>query len=160
MPKPLAEVSPSQMAGNFRPQQYTGDRVTRRAMKLQPFAVRNSLFILVGVLALAGVRASGQTKPDSSATAQSVAIPARITQAIDETRLVQLKGNVHPLARGDSDLGVAPANLPMERMLLMLKRSPEQESALEQLMADQYNTASPIFIWLTPEQFDHVRARE
>jgi len=123
-------------------------------MKFQPSAVRNSLFIFVAMVALAGVRASAQTKPDSSATAQSAAIPARITQAIDETRMVQLKGNVHPLARAEFDQGAAPANLPMERMLLMLKRSPEQESALEQLMVDQYNAASPNFHkWLTPEQF-------
>jgi hypothetical protein len=35
-----------------------------RAMKLQPFTVRNSLFVLVMVLALGAVRAPGQTKPE------------------------------------------------------------------------------------------------
>ena len=123
-------------------------------MKLQPSTVRNSLFILAAALALAGVRVAGQTKPESPATGQAAAIPGRITQAIDEAQMVQMKGNVHPLARAEFDQGAAPANLPMERMLLMLKRSPEQESALEQLMLDQYNTASPSFHkWLTPEQF-------
>ncbi len=44
-----------------------------RAMKFQPSAVRNSLFIFAVMVALAGVRASGQMKPDSSATSQSAA---------------------------------------------------------------------------------------
>src|SRR5215472_8948291 len=51
-----------------------------------------------------------------------------ITEAIDETRRSVLKGNTHPLARHQFDLGTAPASLPMERMLLVLKRSPEQET--------------------------------
>jgi pro-kumamolisin-like protein/Big-like domain-containing protein len=124
-------------------------------MKFQPSVVRNSLFILVVMAALAGVRASAQTTPNTSVMTQAgTAVQARITQAIDEAEMVQLKGNVHPLARAEFDQGAAPANLPMERMLLMLRRSPEQESALEQLMVDQYNTASPNFHkWLTPEQF-------
>ncbi len=123
-------------------------------MKLQPSAVRNSLFILVVIVALAGVRASGQTKPDSSATSQSAAIPARITQAIDEARMVQLKGNVHPLARSEFDQGAVSNATPMKRMLLLLQRSPEQEAALQQLMAEQMSNESPNFHkWLTPDEF-------
>ena len=105
------------------------------------------------MLALPGFQASAQTTPDSAA-AQAAAIPARITQAIDETQLVTLNGNVHGLARPEFDQGAAPPNLPMERMLLLLKRSVEQDAALDQLMIDQYNLASPSFHkWLTPEQF-------
>src|SRR5512137_874845 len=51
-----------------------------------------------------------------------------ITQALDESRLTVLKGNTHPLARREFDLGTAPASLPMERMLLVLKRSDAQET--------------------------------
>ena len=51
-------------------------------------------------------------------------------------------------------MGTAPATLPMQRMLLVLKRSPEQESALRKLLADQQDKASPNYHkWLTPEQF-------
>ncbi|MFZ3370174.1 MAG: protease pro-enzyme activation domain-containing protein, partial [Candidatus Sulfotelmatobacter sp.] len=65
-----------------------------------------------------------------------------------------LKGNTHRLARPEFDLGTAPATLPMQRMLLVLKRSPEQESALRKLLADQQDKASPNYHkWLTPEQF-------
>ncbi len=77
-----------------------------------------------------------------------------ITQPVDEAQLTVLKGNTHILARPQFDLGTAPATLPMQRMLLVLKRSPEQESALRQLLDDQQDKHSPNYHkWLTPEQF-------
>jgi Pro-kumamolisin, activation domain/Bacterial Ig-like domain (group 3) len=77
-----------------------------------------------------------------------------ITRAIDETQLTVLRGNTHPLARPEFDLGTAPATLPMQRMLLVLKRSPKQESELRKLLDDQQDKASPNYHkWLTPEQF-------
>lgn len=77
-----------------------------------------------------------------------------ITQPVDEARLTVLRGNTHPLARPEFDLGTAPASLPMERMLLVLKRSPEQETALRKLLDDQQDKSSPNYHkWLTPEQF-------
>jgi hypothetical protein len=77
-----------------------------------------------------------------------------IVQPVDESQLTVLHGNTHPLARPQFDLGTAPATLPMQRMLLVLKRSPEQESALRKLLDDQQDKASPSYHkWLTPEQF-------
>src|SRR6516162_6069116 len=77
-----------------------------------------------------------------------------IVQAVDESDLTTLKGNTHPLARPEFDLGTAPATLPMERMLLVLRRSPEQEAALTKLLDDQQDKHSPNYHkWLTPEQF-------
>ncbi|MFL6351512.1 MAG: protease pro-enzyme activation domain-containing protein [Bryobacteraceae bacterium] len=79
---------------------------------------------------------------------------SRITQQVSETSLVTLRGNTHPLARPVFDRGAAPADLPLDRMLLVLKRSPAQESALKQLLDDQQNKSSPNYHrWLTPEQF-------
>ncbi|MGD0569473.1 MAG: protease pro-enzyme activation domain-containing protein [Candidatus Sulfotelmatobacter sp.] len=58
------------------------------------------------------------------------------------------------MARPEFDLGTAPATLPMQRMLLVLKRSPEQESALETLLNNQQDKSSPSYhMWLTPEKF-------
>src|SRR5208282_4517777 len=86
--------------------------------------------------------------------AQANPVPARVTQAVDMRNLVTLRGNVHPLARLEFDQGVAPDDLPMERMLLVLQRGPEQEAALRQLLDDQQVKSSPRFHqWLTPEQF-------
>ncbi len=77
-----------------------------------------------------------------------------IRQAVDETQLTTLKGNTHPLARPQFDLGTAPATLSMDRMLLVLKRSPDQETALRKLLDDQQDKHSPNYHqWLTPEQF-------
>jgi hypothetical protein len=95
----------------------------------------------------------------ATALAQEMAQPAAaprplITQPIDESNLTTLTGNTYPLARAEFDLGTAPATLPMERMLLVLKRSDAQEAALGRLLDDQQNTASPNYHqWLTPEQF-------
>lgn len=81
-------------------------------------------------------------------------IPARIMLPIDESSLVTLHGNTHPLARAEFDQGAAPASLPMKRMLLILQRSPEQESALGQLLQEQQDNSSPRYHqWLTPQQF-------
>jgi len=42
----------------------------------------------------------------------------------------------------------------MDRMLLVLRRSPEREAALDSLMVEQQDRSSPNFHqWLTPEQF-------
>ena len=87
---------------------------------------------------------------------QLVTTPARplITEAVNEAKVTVLKGNTHPLARREFDLGTAPASLPMERMLLVLKRGPEQETALRKLLDDQQDKNSPNYHkWMTPEQF-------
>src|ERR1700687_4285093 len=123
-------------------------------MKLHSLTLRNSLFLLTLILALPAFGAAAQTKPDSATAAQTAAIPARITQAIDETQLVRLHGNVHPLARPEFDQGAANTATPMSRLLMLLKRSPEQEVALQKLMEEQRSKDSPNFHqWLTPVQF-------
>jgi len=86
--------------------------------------------------------------------AQTSNIQPRITAAIDEANLTTLRGNTHPLARPQFDRGPAPASLPMERMLLVLKRSAAQETALDALLDQQQDKSSPNYhLWLTPQQF-------
>ncbi len=80
--------------------------------------------------------------------------PARVTQAVDNNVRTLLPGNVHPLARAEFDRGEAPADLLLKRMLLVLKRSPEQETALHSLLDDQQDkNSSSYHQWLTPEEF-------
>lgn len=86
--------------------------------------------------------------------AQSANVPARVTETVDVANLVTLRGNTHPLARPEYDRGAAPDSLPMERMLMVLERSPDQESALRRLLDEQQVKSSPNYHrWLTPEQF-------
>jgi hypothetical protein len=85
---------------------------------------------------------------------QAAIVPARITQPVDLQNLVTLQGNTHPLARPEFDQGAAPDSLPTERILLVLQRSPEQETALRKLLDEQQIKSSPNYhMWLTPEQF-------
>lgn len=94
---------------------------------------------------------SAQTQTNKSSTA-----PRRITQAIDESNRVTLRGNVHLLARPEYDQGAVSDALPMKRILMLLQRSEEQQSALENLLEDQKNKTSPSYhAWLSPEQFGH-----
>ncbi len=88
------------------------------------------------------------------ATAQTKDIPARITAAIDEEQLVKLSGNVHPLARAEFDRGGVADAQPMTRMLLLLKRSEDQETALQDYLEKQQDKSSPNYHrWLTPQEF-------
>lgn len=92
-------------------------------------------------------------RPSASAQTSSAA-PSRITGAVDNSQLTRLKGNTYRLAKPQFDQGAAPASLPMNRMLLVLTRSPQQESALQQLMLAQMDeTSSSYHAWLTPQQF-------
>jgi pseudomonalisin len=88
------------------------------------------------------------------ASAQQKYIHSLVNEPVDDSRRVVLKGNVHPMARSQYDVGAAPPNLPMERMLLVLRRSPEQQAALSELLDDQQVKSSPDYHkWLCPEQF-------
>src|SRR5271154_6117981 len=78
----------------------------------------------------------------------------RLAEPIDDAKRVTLVGNVHPAARTEFDRGSAPLDLPMNRMLLVLKRSPEQEADLQRLLLDQQDKSSPRYHrWLTPQEF-------
>jgi hypothetical protein len=89
-----------------------------------------------------------------NSVAEQAGPPARITQAIDQSNLVTLKGNVHPLARPEFDQGLVSDGQPLHRMLLLLQRSADQEAALQKLLDDQQNKSSANYhAWLTPGQF-------
>lgn len=87
------------------------------------------------------------------AQTQSAARPL-ITRPVDDSSLVTLRGNIHPLARPQFDRGPAPVSLGAQRQLLVLKRSPEREIMLQQYLASVEDKNSPGFHrFLTPEQF-------
>ncbi len=88
----------------------------------------------------------------SSAQAESVQ-PLLITQSIDESRLVTLSGNTRPEAKAKNDRGAVADSLLMEHMLLLLKRSPEQERELDQLIEELHDKSSPHFHqWLKAKE--------
>jgi hypothetical protein len=58
----------------------------------------------------------------------------RITQSINEMNRVALEGNTHPEARAANDRRAVANDFAMDHMLLQLKRSPEQEQAVQQFI--------------------------
>jgi subtilase family serine protease len=76
------------------------------------------------------------------------------TPVIDNQDVVRLPGNVPGQARPENDFGPADPSLPMNRIIVQLKRSPAKEAELEKFLAAQQDPSSPDYHrWLTPEQF-------
>src|ERR1700683_1788839 len=77
----------------------------------------------------------------------------QIVTTVNESDLVQLTGNVHPLASPEFDEGLVADGLRMEHMFVVLRRSPEQEQALQQLAVALQNPHSASYHkWLTADQ--------
>ena len=101
-----------------------------------------TVFLIVSsLLILNAVHAQEQAQP-------------RVVEAVDNANRVTLTGNVHPLTRTGLDQGAVALDMPLDRVLMVLKRAPEQETALAKLIEDQQDKSSPQYRkWLTPEQF-------
>ena len=95
------------------------------------------------VVGLAGIGV-----PAASGAAQN-----RITAEVSNSSQVAISASVHPLVRSAMDLGPAPAETRLG-MSIRFRMSAAQEAALDQLLADQQNPASPRYHqWLTPAQY-------
>ena len=80
---------------------------------------------------------------------------------MDENSVLILANTRHPLAMPKNDRGRVAPGLSMERILLQLNSSPEQQAALDQLLEDQQDPSSPNYQnWLTPEQFGEKVRRD
>ena len=106
------------------------------------------------MLAFSCMQMRSQTAAGQSGGAQKSRVAARVTDTVDDTNRMVLRGNVHPSARAEFDRGAVADAQPVTRMLMLLQRSAGQEAALQQLMEEQQSKNSPNFhAWLTPEQF-------
>ncbi len=77
----------------------------------------------------------------------------RIVTPIDENQLVTLHGNVIPAANAHNDRGPVSSSLPMQDLVLVLSRSPEQQAAFDAYVQGEYDSGSPYFHqWLTADQ--------
>jgi hypothetical protein len=78
----------------------------------------------------------------------------RTVEPVQEVQVVTLAGNVHPLARGEFDVGVVSAETPLDRMILVLEPSAAQQAELDSLVEAQHDPESPLYHkWLTPEEY-------
>lgn len=71
------------------------------------------------------------------ANAASGPIPGARQPSVDDNDTLVLRGNVHPLARPDLDIGAADPSLPMERMVLSLGLRPDKQAELDEFLANQ-----------------------
>jgi subtilase family serine protease len=80
--------------------------------------------------------------------------PPRITSTVDESRLAMLTGGTRPEATAKNDRGPVPESFRLEHMFLQLRRSPEQEHALDLYIEQLHDSKSPNFHhWLTAQEF-------
>jgi len=87
-------------------------------------------------------------------SASFAAAPDRIAAQISAGNRAPLAGSVHPKVKSAADLGAAPAGKQLTSMSLRFNMTPAQQSALDQLLIDQQNPASPQYHqWLTPAQY-------
>lgn len=92
------------------------------------------------------------------AAAWSVSAPAQsrrlITKPVDSTVRAQVPRSVHPLATAEFDRGPVNPAQQLDRLILVLGASPEQDLQLRTLLDSQQTAgARDYHHWLTPEDF-------
>ncbi len=88
------------------------------------------------------------------AAAQTPHRSPAILQAVNESKLVTLRGNVHPAVRPENDRGAVADDLRFDHLQLQLKRLPQGQAALDQFLAEQQDPQSSNYHkWLTAAQF-------
>ncbi len=119
-------------------------------MRVKRFAQVLAVLVLGIGLAPAGAQQSNL----SGESPETQAVPSRVVENVNDVRLVKLTGYTHPMARAEFDLGRVDSNKLMERVVMVLKRSPEQEAALAAFNQQQYDPKSSNFHhWLSAEEF-------
>ena len=88
------------------------------------------------------------------AQGQRAEVRSRIVGALDDDQRIVLTGSTHPLAQARFDQGAAPDHLQLDHVLLVLKRTPEQQAELDALLQAQQTLGSADYHeWLTPQEF-------
>lgn len=84
----------------------------------------------------------------------AVAAPDRLSAEIDPGATVPLRGALHPLVQRSTDLGRLDPATRLDNVSLHFGRSPQQQAALDFLLAEQQRPGSPAWHqWLTPAGF-------
>ncbi len=117
----------------------------------------NSFAFLALLLAVTGAM-SLLFETYSASAPTSSAFPATrrllVTGDIDESSLVTLAGNTRPEANAKNDRGPVPRDFPMAHLRLQLRRSAEQERALDRFIDQLHDPRSPNYHrWLTAQEF-------
>src|SRR6267154_424654 len=123
-------------------------------MRMDKTVLGRGASIGAALLAFFCLPAGAQTSTAPSGAEQRNRVARLVTDTVDDTDRMLLRGNVHPQARAEFDRGALADAQPVTRILLLLQRSAQQEAALRQLMEEQQAKNSPNYhAWLTPEEF-------
>ena len=108
----------------------------------------SSPFRLLVLSAVCAIGLSGIGVPAASAAVQN-----RIAATISNGSSSEIPNSVHPRVAQATDLGATSSDTPLQ-MSLRFTMSADQQAALDQLLVDQQNPASPSYHqWLTPTQY-------
>jgi subtilase family serine protease len=98
--------------------------------------------MLASMLLLFSSSLSGQSQPE------------RISQSIDSHRMSVVHGNVHPMVRAEVDQGALDPSQMLTRVTIFFQRTAIQQQALDTLLKEQQDPASPLYQkWVSPQQF-------
>ena len=112
-----------------------------------------AIFLAIGLGAGLGLSATAQ-EPALQQAATASLVRSRVVEPVDESKLVRLHGDTFPLAQPRFDQGLMDPTQPLERIVLVMKRSAEQDSELAAFNTRQYDAKSPDFHhWLSAEEF-------
>jgi hypothetical protein len=110
--------------------------------------------VILMVFATSNIMNAGPRPSADAVAGQQTPVRALITDTIDETNLVTLSRNTRPEANAKNDLGRLSDGFAVEHVWLQLRRTPEQERAVERYVDQLNDKKSPNFHkWLTAEQF-------
>jgi len=112
-----------------------------------------------GQNAAAAVQLAGNSPTEGLGTQESnvTGAPLAATEAedrvltpVDSRQRVVLSGHMPVWAKAENDVGPVPPDLPLDHLMLLLARSPEQQQAFEQFLKAQQDRSSPDYHhWLT-----------
>src|SRR5208282_4541950 len=107
-----------------------------------------AIVLAIGGLALCSLPIAAR------ALSGATSAPDQITDPINDNDVVSTPGNVRPQATAANDRGRVPDDFPLDHLLLLLRRSPQRERELEQLLVELQDPNSPNYHhWLTAVEF-------
>jgi hypothetical protein len=107
-----------------------------------------SILLLFVLLCVCG------TLPASAQALPQGPVPSRITAPVDNAARATIARSTHPMAQAQFDRGPVDPGTAMNRMILVLSASAEQEHQARAFLDSQQTKGSPDYHhWLTPEEF-------
>ena len=120
---------------------------------LKPLSIAvRSAAVCSAVALCAALPAISQTAAQTAA--RTSALQPRLTAPIDNSSRATLTGSRPPRAKAANDIGAVPPTMKLQGISIIFSRTPDQQAALDNLVAAQQNPSSPLYHqWLTPDQF-------